>query len=39
MAMQEGFATQPCVSERKHKEEMIYSCGEGVGRKIDAEEE
>lgn len=39
MAMQENFATQASVSERKHREEMIYSCGEGVGRKIDAAEE
>lgn len=26
------------MSVRKHREEMIYSCGEGVGRKTDAEE-
>ena len=36
---QECFAAQNFVRVRKHKQEMIYSGGEGVGREINAEEE
>lgn len=40
VALQDHFATQTWpVRVRKHRKEMIYSCGEGVGREIDAEEE
>lgn len=37
--MQECFPAQNSVRVRKHRQEMIYSCGQGVGREIDAEEE
>ena len=37
--MQECFPAQNSVRVRKHRQEMLYSCGEGVGGEIDAEEE